>query len=418
MMAACSSDDVIEEVKPIVESTDPMRFSNVIDNYQTRTNYSIPNLLKQGFMVSCYKNFDKANRQEVMPQYEVNYEQYESWYGETVSWNYISAESGHQFYQEQFLKYWDFSAYPYRFNAISPAPLTSSNTLPVGFELNDKAFTMPTPFQYQTSKDGVTTPSAAEAEPCMVAQVERRADGRDYDLLARNDDGTSPMEINNSNGYSRVRTVALPFHHLNCKVRFGIYCPDPEEEWEGHEVKDVKIRVSSPQFVTSAQYSADLSSVSMTQGSFGSQANGGDLLLELTEDATLTGNDLNNTKDQTTAYMFECPLGLHQIPQNGVQISVSMKIHGKLEDDKWHDSFADEYTVIEDLPIVLNDGSHQDTFDWKMNCYYTYYIVIGPFINPKPTYPIVDGSQGIYFTCVETPWDEITGATIEAGLEH
>ncbi len=129
-------------------------------------------------------------------------------------------------------------------------------------------------------------------------------------------------------------------------------------------------------------------------------------------------SDLNNTKNQTTAYMFECPLGLHQIPQNGVQISVSMKIHGKLEDEKWHDSFADEYTVIEDLPIVLNDGSHQDTFDWKMNCYYTYYIVIGPFINPAPTYPIGEGTTGIYFTCVETPWDEITGAPIDASLEN
>ena len=418
MMAACSSDNVIEEVKPIVESTDPMRFSNVIDNYLTRTDNSITNLLKQGFMVSCYKNFGADNQQNVMPQYEVNYEQYESWYGETVSWNYISAESSHQFYQEQFEKFWDLSAYPYRFYAVSPAPLTASNTLPSGFKLTDKALNMPIPFQKQTSKDGVTTPSAETAEPCMVAQVERRADGHDFDLLARNDDNSGPKEINNSNGSSKVRHVALPFHHLDCKVRFGIYCPDHGEEWEGHEVKDVKIRVSSPQFVTSAQYSANLLSGTMTQGSFGSPIYGSDLLLELTDEATLVGNDLNNASDHSTAYMFECPLGLHQIPQDGVKISVSMKIHGKLEDEKWHDSFADEYTVIEDLPIVLNDGSHQDTFDWKMNCYYTYYIVIGPFINPKPTYPIVDGSQGIYFTCVETPWDEITGATIEAGLEH
>lgn len=408
MMAACSSDDVIEEVKPIVESTDPMRFSNVIDNYQTRTNYSIPNLLKQGFMVSCYKNFGESNQQEVMPQYEVNYEQYESWYGETVSWNYISAESGHQFYQEQFQKYWDFSAYPYRFNAISPAPLTSSNTLPVGFKLNDKAFTMPTPFQYQTSKDGVTTPSAEIAEPCMVAQVERRADGRDYDLLARNSDGTSPLEINNSNGYSRVRTVALPFHHLNCKVRFGIYCP-VVGEGDNHEISDVKIKVRSNNFITSAKYESE-NKPTLTDGTFTEPVKSNEevILLELTPSAELHGNDMCFADSRDNAYFFECPLGLMQIPQEGVQISISFLIRGRFADES-SGVYIGEFTQFTDVPVVLQD-TREDTFNWEKNHYYTYFIQLGEFRTTDPIYPI------IIFTCTEEPWDEVTGS-FNASLE-
>ncbi len=418
MMAACSSDNVIEEVKPIVEPQDPMRFSNVSDNYQTRTDYSIPNLLKQGFMVSCYKKFGEAGQQEVMPQYEVNYEQYDSWYGETVSWNYISAESSHQFYQEQFEKYWDASAYPYRFHAVSPAPLTASNALTPGFTLTDMLLKVPTPFQYQTSCDGSTTPTDAVAEPCMVAQVERNNEGHDFDLLAQNTDKTGPKEINDSKGLSKIRSVALPFHHLNAKVRFAIYCPDLGEECDGHEVFDVKIKVRSSQFVTSAQYQADLTQGSLMGGQFHSPAYDGTTLLELTPDAVLHNNDLVDANSREKAYFFECPLGLAQIPQDGVQLSVSMKIVGKLEDDQWHDKFMDEYTVIEDLPIVLNDETHQDTYNWEMNHFYTYYIIIGRFTTPIPQYPIVDGSKGILFTCVETPWDEITGAPIDISLQN
>lgn len=417
-VASCSSDNTIEEVRDITESTDPMRFSNVSANYLTRTDYTIPNLLKQGFMVSCYKKFGQPDQQTVMPQYEVNYEQYDSWYGEKVSWNYISAESSHQFYQEQFVKYWDYSAFPYRFHAVSPAPLSASG-LASGFQLTDKVLKVPAsiPYVYQTSKDGMTTPGA---EPCMVAQVERREDGRDFDLLASNGDAINPgpKEINNGSGTSLNRFVTLPFHHLTAKVRFGIYCPDPEEEGDGHEVKDVKITVRSNDFVTSAQYNANLTTGNLTDGSFVSPTYGDKTLIELTPEATLVNNDLNKANTKETAYMFECPLGLLQIPQNGVKISVSMKIQGKLEDDKWHDNFDGDYTVFEDLPIILNE-TLQDTYDWEKNHFYTYYIIIGKFINPIPTYPIGGGGDsGIYFTCVETPWDEITGAPIDASLEN
>lgn len=414
-MSSCSSDKVVEEIEEIIDSTDPMNFSNVSDNYQTtRTDYTIPNLLKQGFMVSTYKNFGKSNQQTVMSQYEVNYEQYNSWYGEKVSWNYISAESSHMFYQEQYEKYWDQNGYPYRFFAVSPAPL-NGNSLVSGFELTDKSLRVPTYFEYQTSKDGFTS---AGAEPCMVAQVERNEEGHDFDLLAKNPERNGPKEINNGAGMSNTRSVSLPFYHLTSKVRFGIYCPDVGEECDGHEVKDVKITVSSQQFVTSAQYNANLVSGTVFDGSFGSFAYGDKTLIELTPTATLVGNDLNNANSKDKAYMFECPLGLLQIPQNNVKISVSMKIEGKLEDDKWHDRFMDEYTVIEDLPIVLED-TNQYTYDWKKNHFYTYYIIIGRFTTPIPQYPIVDGEgKGIYFTCVETPWDEITGAPIDASLEN
>ena len=82
--------------------------------------------------------------------------------------------------QEQYEKYWDQNGYPYRFFAVSPAPL-NGNSLVSGFELTDKSLRVPTYFEYQTSKDGVTS---AGAEPCMVAQVERNKEGHDFKIIA------------------------------------------------------------------------------------------------------------------------------------------------------------------------------------------------------------------------------------------
>lgn len=407
-VASCSSDNTIEEVRDITESTDPMRFCNVSDNYLTRTDYSIPNLLKQGFMVSCYKKFGQTDQQTVMPQYEVNYEQYDSWYGEKVSWNYISAESSHQFYQEQFERYWDYSAFPYRFHAVSPAPLSALG-LASDFQLTDKALKVPIRYEYQTSKDGVTTPGA---EPCMVAQVERRGDGRDYDLLASNGDAANPgpREINTASGTSLNRFVALPFHHLTAKVRFGIYCP-VVGEGDNHEISNVKIKVRSRNFITSAKYTYETSvsnSSSLMDGKFSDPSISNDVtLLELTPSAELKGNDLYHVNSREDPYFFECPLGLLQVPQEDVQLSISFLVRGRFLDESG--LYIGEFTQFNDVPIVLKD-TQEDTFTWEKNHFYTYLIRIGEFGTTEPIYPI------IVFSCTEEPWDEVTGS-FNASLE-
>lgn len=419
---SCTSNGVLEEVKDITESHDLMRFSNIHDSYQaTRTDWSIPNLLKQNFLVSTYKNFGKANQQTVMPMYEVNYEDYNSVYG-PVSWNYISSESEHQFYQEQFEKFWDFSAFPYRFFAVSPAPLTNG-ALPSGFILSDQRLTIPMRYEYQTCTDGRTTPGA---EPCLVAEVERNADGRDYDLLDTETNGTSPKEINNSS-QTKNRTVALPFHHLNSKVRFCIYCPNLGEGGEEHEVTNVQIKVSSSDFVTSATYDAPLDgSHSVMSGIFTNPQKGENVLLTVNDGAYQNGHNLyydTSIGQQMVKYYFECPNGMWQIPQEDVKLSITFTVQGRFDETTYDPSalnieYDGGFTTFKDVPIVLKD-TNQDTYTWEKNTFYTYNIILGPFIPAESTYPVGgDGkTEPIWFTCVLGEWDEITGNEIGSDLE-
>lgn len=416
LLMACTSSNVLEEVQDITERHDPMRFSNINDSYQiSRTDPTIPNLLRQNFMVSTYKNFGTDNQQTVMPMYEVNYEDYTSVYGQ-VSWNYISSESDHLFYQEQFEKFWDYSAFPYRFFAVSPAPV-QNGTLTTGFTLTDQQLTVPMSFEYQTCTDGRTTQGA---EPCMVAQVERKTNGHDYDLLAKETDGTWPKEIN-TGSQTLNRPVALPFHHLNCKVRFCIYCPKIGEG-EEHDVKNVEIKVKSSNFITSAQYNATLGSdTTMMDGTFTSLTKSNDVkLIEVTHEAIQHGNELYHgpeTDEKSAIYWFECQNGLWQIPQEDVKISISFSVKGRFEDPDTEllGDFDGEYTNFKNVPIVL-EKTKQDSYTWEKNKYYTYNIILGPFTTTTPQFPIVDGETDIWFTCVEEPWEDIVGS-METDLE-
>lgn len=417
---------MLEELEPVkenTESSDPMRFRNVNDNYQaTRTDASIPNLLKQGFMVSSYKSFATELQQTVMPMYEVNYETYNSILGD-VSWNYISKVSSHHFYQEQFEKFWDYSAFPYHFFAVSPAPI-QSGALISGFNLTDKELVIPMRYEYQTCTDGITS---AGAEPCLIAEVERRPDGRDYDLLARNADNTYPKEINYTT-QTLNRIVALPFHHVNSKVRFCIYCPDLGDGGEEHQVTDVKIKVRSSSFVTSANYKVDLDEdKTLMGGSFSGSIYGDQkTLLTINHGSAQNGNNLYydpTLGQQMVKYYFECPNGLWQIPQEGVQLSISFTVAGRFDDNTYlHAPGKIEYdagfTTFKDIPIVLKEP-YQDTFVWEKNTYYTYNIILGPFIPAEATYPI-GGDQtpeSIWFTCVVGEWDDVTSDVIDSGQE-
>lgn len=428
LLTSCSSSSVMEEVKDITQSNDPIRFRDVSGDYQvTRTDASIPNLLKQNFMVSCYKNFAKELQQTVMPMYEVNYETYNSQYGE-VSWNYIPTPNGHQFYQEQFERYWDFSAFPYHFFAVSPAPL-QSGALISGFNLTDKELLIPMRYEYQTCTDGQTT---AGAEPCLVAEVERRTTGRDYDLLVKAADNTYPKEIN-TGSQTLNRIVALPFHHLNCKVRFCIYCPNLGEGGELHEVTNVKIKVRSADFLTSATYKANMDEDgTLMGGSFTSPTTAStpeEAVLLTISDAYRTQQTGNNLYYDTTLghqmvkYYFECPNGMWQIPQEGVQLSITFTVEGRFDETTYDPSkvnieYDGGFTTFTDVPIALKDP-YQDTFTWEKNTYYTYNIILGPFIPAESTYPVGgDGkTEPIWFTCVVGEWENVESDVIGSGQE-
>lgn len=423
-MVSCSSDHVIEEVRDITQSTDPMRFSGINNQNQvTRTDPNIPNMLKDNFMVSTYKNFGAANQQTVMSMYEVNYEDYNSVYG-PVSWNYISSESGHQFYQEQFEKYWDFSAFPYRFFAVSPAPIQDGALSP-GFILTDQRLTIPMRYKYQTCTNGRTSPGA---EPCLVAEVVRSTTGQDFDLLDAEIDGTSPKEINTSS-QTKNRTVALPFHHLNSKVRFCIYCPNLGEGGEEHEVTNVKIKVSSPDFITSAAYDALLDdSHSVMSGKFTDPSYEDDVLLTIEEDYEpyQSGHNLyydTSIGQSMVKYYFECPNGMWQIPQENVKLSITFTVQGRFDETTYDPAvlnidYDGGFTTFNDVPIVLKE-TNQDTYTWEKNTFYTYSIILGPFIPAESTYPVGgDGKeQPIWFTCVLGEWDNVESEVINSDQE-
>lgn len=362
-----------------------------------------------------------------MNMYEVNYESYNSAYG-TVNWNYISGEGeDHTFYQTQIERYWDFGAFPYRFFAVSPAPI-KEGVLTQGFSLTDQQLTIPMAYEYQTCTNGTTSTGA---EPCLVAEVERNQAGHDFDLLVKADNSTDPVEINNTST-TLNRIVALPFHHLNCKIRFGIYCPNLGEGGEEHEVTDVKIKVQSTNFVTSATYQAPLdggktlmdgSFVPTTQIPVGSTPS---TLLTINDHTIQQGHNLyydSSVGQEMVKYFFECPNGMMQIPQDSVQLSISFTVQGRFDETTYDPSkinieYDGGFTTFTDIPIVLKD-TQQDTFNWEKNTYYTYYIVLGPFIPAESTYPIGgDGKdQPIWFTCVVGEWEDVESDVINSGQE-
>lgn len=343
-----------------------------------------------------------------MDKYEVQY-QTNAWYNNS-QWGYVS-DGAHQFYQTQYERYWDYSNYPYRFYAISPCPPYSE----IGnFVLTDKQLTLPETarFQYQTCTDGLLSQGA---EPYMPAQVSRNPEGKDHDLMATNDDNSYPKEINIGSS-TLNRHVALPFHHFTSKVRFAFYCQDlGEQDYDATlKVSDVEVKVISPSFTTEANgYSTTLSATpsatstgTMISGDFTQRTTGTDVtLLTMTTDGDAT-NNMRRAIDRKTAYWTKCKTGMLQIPQKGVQMQISFKVHGKMMDNVIIDAYHGQIVYDEEtnttsynnLLITIDDGL-TDTFEWEENTIYTYYIVVSRYF-----------LHGITFTATLTPWEDVNGS--------
>lgn len=383
--AACTTDKVLEEVEDISGSTDPMRFTVTKENLTPDQRAANP--LTSGFMVSAYKLYGQDNQQTVMPQYEVRYHVLgDAWNGRTYSsWTYDDVKG-------QNLRYWDYSAFPYRFNAIAPYPAN-----PAGFVLTDQSLKINVPYSAQTCINGMVTPADNAAEPHLLSQVQRGTDGKDTDLLALSDDKT----VINDGSTTKNRDVWMPFHHLNSKIRFGIY---HNTQWlisNKTYIKDLIIKVTSPNFVTGA-------------GNYQSKGTGGWRIStgnsgfkELTKAAVpyeifcfdggqeIEDNDLTERQTRKTAYFMQCPGGMMQIPQEHVEMTVSFKLY--TADDHLYKSFTD-------VPVRLekenHPGDYQTYFDWKSGYIYTYYLVINE----------IDEKLEVTFTATLTPWEDVAGS--------
>lgn len=426
-LASCSSDGTIVDIPDYVEQ-DPLTFS--VASSSTSVSRAASHELEQGFMVSTYKLYGKASQQTVMYCYEASYDK-TPYHGS--KWNTVG-EAGvapDYFYQTQYERYWDLSAFPYRFHAITPCPKTADNSnIITGFELSDQKLTIPklnsTIYQSQSSKDGVITPEYVP-DPYLIAQVQRDADGKDWDLLQPvfNADGdltSHKTQIVGSGSTERTRAVPLVFHHINSKVRFAIFADVDAFPAEPLTIKNVTITATNPdgpwgEFIYKVQ--GFISSLSGSDVSFFDNIDYGDTKTD-DDPVVLLKNtsktyDLRDAFDRAHAYFFDIPStivgykdggstpvyddiynssgiktpgGLLQIPQKGVELFVEFDINNE------HYSFQ----------LEVNGNTE---FDWRASCRYTYYIVV------KHLVPFE-----IAFTATIEPWVTVTSSNIDTDLEQ
>lgn len=384
-IAACSSNQELEEVVPVADSKDPMLFTCLSENNEQEqvTRASGTQYLTTDFMVATYKLYMQSNQQTVMQDYHVEYfTTGTAWDGNVRPyWDYTKVSG-------QYERFWDYSGFPYRFHGIAPYPADKT-----GFVLSDTQLTIPATYSMQTSLNGMVTP--ANAEPYMVAQVQRGTDGKDTDLLSTKDD-----KIFNSTSVTKNRYVSLPFHHLNSKIRFGIYCTSPWTTSNQLYIENLHIKVSSSNFATSATgYSATAAANDYTWyiGTNNSGFTGvttaatGTQLLEFDGGSNVEGNDLRNHQGRSSTYWLQCKDGIMQIPQENVQMTVSFTL-----------LTADHtiYKQFTDVPIKLEDGTAK--YNWKSGFIYTYYLIVGG----------IDDKLPITFTATLTPWEDVSGSLV------
>ncbi len=404
-LTACTSDSTIQE-EDVDDGSVPMQFSQAVMSAPVRRAASTTNYLTQGFLVSCWKGFGSAKKSVVMDKYEVKY-QTDPW-ANLSKWDYVGSKAD-GYYKTQIERYWDATAFPYRFYAITPCPAAADID---NFTLTTTALEIPTTvsYVYQTSNNGTLT---AGAEPYMPAQVEC-PDGsnvKDVDLL--NNTVINKDRTQNGATTSYDRYVALPFHHITSKVRFAIYNDYGKETPIDFYLYNIRIKVVSDDFITEGKgYTANLTNGDMLHGTFTetTKATTNDEKTLLQTDNTKKG-DLNAAVDKEHAYYCESKDGMLQIPQQDVKMTISFDVSGlDYKDDFTSADGAIVYDkaskTIHYTDIVIKDNkTNTDSFTWESNNIYTYIIRISEF------YPL-----SIDFSAELIPWADVTGS-IETDLE-
>lgn len=408
MITSCSSNSTIED-EDVIVIADPIKFSNVSNQAESRA--TVPsNLLKAGFLVSTYKDFssEKFNKDlhTVMNRYKVDYkENRNDWEGKVESfWNYIGID-------EQKEKYWDLSAFPYRFHAVAPAhgnaiPDNSASSpvkeltydhLKITATYKSQQFVAPAKAVSDASSCTIT-PNDATAEPYLVAQMQRDNNGSDYDIFK------SAVMTDASSGTSanKARQVPLPFHHLNCKVRFCIYTENLAQTDRVDYIKNLTIWAEN--LATSATGYEAFGENAWTSEDGYSYFKGIDVSTSSVElikyniggtSRSYEQNDLSLHQSKTSAYYLECPDGIMQLPQTNVKLHVKMDIV---------DKEGSEYTTFKDFEINESTANSTTTVDprhWIAGNIYTYYLHLN---FDDLTLPIITA------TCSITPWDDVTGS--------
>lgn len=402
-LSACSTNSVVEEipdtpVKPSTESDEPLRFTGATEDMTASTKAITRSaMLNSEFFVSTYKGFGTKEQQTVMDKYTVAYsENRDDWNGVVVSnWNYIGTYNG----QKQDEKYWDLAGYPYRFHAVAPKQSVATPTSISGLKLTDNELFIPTAFQAQTFEAPESTTSTATkvtpddnvAEPYLVSQVSRNKNGEDRDIIAGKDINTSSTTM--------TRRVAMPFHHLNSKVRFAVYSDNLMQTDLENYIKDMVITVEK--LATKADkfeaYGTDSWSNANGFSNFTNIEISNNVEIFkyncVTSGRTYSGNDLSQHQSKSHAYWLECPDGIMQLPQEDLKIHVSMNIMPK--------DGSEATTTFFDYEIKKEEGSDVDPTHWIAGCIHTYYIHL-TFDDMK--LPILT------VTCTLSDWTDVDGS--------
>ena len=405
-LTACSSDSTIQG-EDVYAGEIPMQFCQAaISTPITRS--ASTSYLTQGFLVSSWKGFGTGKQYLVMDKYEVKY-QTDPW-ANLSKWDYVGSTT-EGYYKTQIERYWDATAFPYRFYAITPCPAASDID---DFTLTESRLMIPTSvsYVYQTSNNGTLTEGA---EPYMPAQVEC-TDGsnvKDIDLLNGNA-FINKDRTQNGATTSYDRYVALPFHHITSKVRFAIYNNYAKETPSDFYLYNIKVKAVSDNFITEGKgYAADLTNGDMLHGTFTetTKATTENEKTLLQTDDTKKG-DLNAAVDKEHAYYCESKDGMLQIPQQDVKMTISFDVYGL---DYKDDFTSADGTITYDkanktihyTDIVIKDNkTNTDSFTWESNNIYTYIIKISEF------YPL-----SIDFSAELLPWSDVNGS-IETNLEQ
>lgn len=396
---SCTSHSTIEEIREIdINGKDPLSFTNIaVDNSafqnNTQTKANPQTMLSSGFMVSAYKSYGSANQQTVMSGYNVEYKiSGSAWDGSVKPyWDYTKVDG-------QYEKYWDYSNFPYRFNAVAPYPQNASD-----ITLTDNTLKINKPYHYQTCLNGgiFTNGNLTKngAEPFLVAQVQRNADGTDHDLMTR----TSEQGNINTNSTTLSRDVWMPFHHINSKIRFGVYSTSLWATANMLYIKNLTISIASDNFVTDAGGYEVTNTGSWRNEAGYSHFNGltkksaaelsSTPLFHFDGGRDIAGNDLRDCQGHSSAFFMQCPDGIVQIPQENVQMKVSFELYR--DDNSLYKAFTDIPISIE-----LPDNTLQPLHNWQSGYIHTYYLVLND----------IDKKLEISFTATLTPWEDVSGS--------
>ena len=383
-LTACSSDSTIQE-EDVYDNHTPMAFGSSLSSSEPAFTRGVTSL-EADFKVGTWKNFNQTGEQQVMDGYKVDYTADATPY----RWNYNGVNG-------QVLRYWDLSAYPYEFRAVSPyfKGATILNT-GINLDLSDR------PFLSQTYLNEVYNITNQQGEPCVIAQVCRRKNGAVYE----DRDEIKNVEINTNEKANAVREVHMPFHHLITKVGFRIFIDDPQPSSPNYRVtlKSINISVvnTENQFIIASKSYAATNKQGLSHGIYSdnTKAIGEYTLLQHGE---YTGRNLRENLNRETALDL-CPDYMQQIPQKDIQIRVQAVMQ---TDHVINGTVDDSNTITYDRILSLDKTSTTgDKFTWESDTRYVYYLHI----------PNLYKHDIFLYSCEILPWDEVKSSDISIEL--